>query len=125
MPELVKIQGTVHAILDTSRDNFQKRDVVLVIDEDADPTLYNALEVVYEMVGVVEAMNLKTGDAVVAHVEIRGREWMPPNGGPPRYFNSLSLKKLQTLADSDTFADEAKSENTEEAENDLGDEMPF
>ena len=117
MPELVKIQGTVHAILDTSRGNFQKRDVVLVIDEDADPTLYNALECVYEMVEVVEAMNLQAGDAVVAHVEIRCREWMPPNGDPARYFNSLSLKKLQTLADRDTHENEAKSEDNSE--------MPF
>ena len=106
MPDLVKIHGTVHAILDTSRGNFQKRDVVLVIDEEADPTLYNSLECVFEMVEVVESMNLQTGDAVVAHIEIRGREWMPPNGDPAKYFNSLSLKKLQTLADSDAHQDE-------------------
>ena len=46
------------------------------------------------------------GDAVVAHYSLGGRIW--DGGQEPRCFNSLTLKKLQTLADRDAFQDEAE-----------------
>ena len=107
--------------MEVGQKGFKKRELWLCLDPDAERPQYVCLEATYEMIDVLDGFSV--GDAVVAHYSLGGRIW--DGGQEPRCFNSLSLKKIQTLADRDTYEDEAKSENTEEAENELGDEMPF
>jgi hypothetical protein len=127
MSEMTRIDGTINHIGDTQevgQKGFKKRELWLCLDADAERPQFICLEATFEMIDVLDGFSV--GDAVVAHYALGGRIW--EGGAAPRCFNSLSLKKLQTLADRDEYENEAKSENTEnteETEKNLGDEMPF
>jgi hypothetical protein len=68
------------------------------------------------MIDVLDGFSL--GDAVVAHYVLGGRIWKAGHSSSiarpaePRCFNSLTLKKIQTLADRDAYA--AAAETTDE-----------
>jgi hypothetical protein len=123
MPELTRIDGTINHIGDTQevgQNAFKKRELWLCLDAEAERPQFVCLEATFEMIDVLDD-GFSVGDAVVAHYTLGGRIW--DGGQEPRCFNSLSLKKLQTLADRDTHQDE---ESRFHSENDLGDfEMPF
>jgi hypothetical protein len=107
MPELTRIDGTINRIGETQevgQKGFKKRELWLSIDPDAEHPQFICLEAKFEI--IEELDNFSVGDAVVAHYSLGGRIW--DGGQEPRCFNSLSLKKLQTLADRDTHQDEAE-----------------
>jgi len=113
MPELTRIDGTINHIGDTQevgQNAFKKRELWLCLDPDSERPQYVCLESTFEMIDVLDGFSV--GDAVVAHYVLGGRIWDGGEGRQrspgtlPRCFNSLSLKKLQTLADSDTHQDE-------------------
>jgi len=127
MPELTRVDGTINRIGETQevgQNAFKKRELWLCLDPDSERPQYVCLDATFEMIDVLDG-GFSVGDAVVAHCTLGGRIW--DGGQEPRCFNSLTLKKLQTLADSDTHQDESKSKNTENenAENDLGDDLFF
>jgi len=107
MPELTRIDGTINRIGETQevgQNAFKKRELWLGLDLDSERPQFVCLEATFEMIDVLDGFSL--GDAVVAHYTLGGRIW--DGGAAPRCFNSLSLRKLQTLADSDTHQDEAE-----------------
>jgi hypothetical protein len=116
MPEMTRIDGKIDHIGETQQvgaKGFQKRELWLCLDPEAERPQFVCLEATFEM--IEELDNFSVGEEVVAHYTLGGRIWA--GGQEPRCFNSLSLKKLQTLADRDTFQDEAASEDNNE--------MPF
>ena len=107
MTELTRIDGTINRIGDTQEvgaNAFKKRELWLCLDADSERPQYVCLEGTFEMIDVLDGFSV--GDAVVAHYTLGGRLW--DGGREPRCFNSLTLKKLQTLADRDTHQDEAE-----------------
>ncbi len=107
MPELTRIDGTINRIAETKTisEKFSVREIWLCLDPDAERPQYVCLEATFEkMIDVLD--DFSVGDAVVAHYTLGGRLW--DGGQEPRCFNSLSLKKIQTLADRDTHQDEAE-----------------
>jgi hypothetical protein len=116
MSELTRIDGTINHIGDTQevgQKGFKKRELWLCLDPDSERPQFVCLEATFEMIDVLDGFSV--GDAVVAHYTLGGRIW--DGGAAPRCFNSLSLKKLQTLADRDEFAAESASEDNND--------MPF
>ena len=113
---MTRIDGTINRIGETQevgQKGFKKRELWLGLDLDAERPQYVCLEATFEM--IEELDNFSVGEEVVAHYTLGGRIW--DGGQEPRCFNSLTLKKIQTLADRDTFQDEAASEDNSE--------MPF
>jgi hypothetical protein len=105
MPEMTRIDGTINRIGETQevgQNAFKKRELWLGLDLDSERPQFVCLEATFEMIDVLDGFSL--GDAVVAHYTLGGRIW--DGGAAPRCFNSLSLKKLQTIADADTHQDE-------------------
>ena len=110
------IHGTINHIGDTQEvgaKGFKKRELWLGLDLDSERPQFVCLEATFEMIDVLDGFSL--GDAVVAHYALGGRIW--DGGQEPRCFNSLSLKKLQSITDRDEFAAESASEDNNE--------MPF
>jgi len=114
MPELTRVDGTINRIGDTQevgQNAFKKRELWLCLDAEAERPQFVCLEATFEMIDVLDD-GFSVGDAVVAHYVLGGRIWDGGEGRQrspgtlPRCFNSLSLKKLQTIADSDTHQDE-------------------
>ena len=106
MPEMTRIDGTINRIGDTQEvgaKGFKKRELWLGLDLDSERPQFVCLEATFEMIDALDD-GFSVGDAVVAHYTLGGRIW--DGGQEPRCFNSLSLKKLQTIADSDTHQDE-------------------
>jgi hypothetical protein len=108
MQGTTKVTGTIDTIGEIStfgKNDFRKRELWLCLDPDSERPQFCCLEATFEMIDVLDD-GFSVGDAVVAHYTLGGRIW--DGGQQPRCFNSLTLKKLQTLADADTHQDEAE-----------------
>lgn len=87
----MELKGTIKKIneLQTFASGFQKQDVVILTDEQyPQPVLVEFLSDKTELL-----KNVKEGDSVTAHINIRGREWTNPQG-EVKYFNSITVWKL-------------------------------
>ena len=107
MTELTRIDGTVDRVgpVQTFRNDFRKRELWLCLDAEAERPQFVCLEATYEM--IEELDNFSEGGPVVAHYVLGGRKWENPSGDP-RCFNSLTLRKIQSIVDRDAHESEAE-----------------
>ena len=83
----MELKGTIKHIFDTQtvgNNNFQKREMVLVTDERYPQTV--KIEFVQEKTSLLD--QFKPGDDVTVSINIRGREWVNPEG-KTIYFTSI------------------------------------
>ena len=83
----MEIQGTIKEIKKTETvglNNFEKRDLILVTDEQYPQTL--SIQFVQKMCCVLDGFFV--GEKVSIDVNLKGREYASPNG-EIRYFNTI------------------------------------
>jgi hypothetical protein len=116
----MEVQGTVKTIGETKEfgsKGFRKRDIVVTTDEQYPQHIL--IEFVQDNCGLLDSF--KDGDAVKIGINLRGREWLNPEG-EAKYFNSLQGWRIDPLnADEikNTPVNDAKSVSGKEEEDDL------
>ncbi|MCA6067199.1 DUF3127 domain-containing protein [Chryseobacterium sp. RG1] len=92
----MELQGTVKKIFDaqTFASGFQKREMVILTQEQY-PQPIN-IEFLSDKIGLLD--NLKEGENVKVGINIRGREWVSPQG-ETKYFNSITGWRVEKVFD--------------------------
>lgn len=87
----MELQGTITKINDiqTFASGFQKRDFVLTTEEQYPQPIL--IELLKDKIDLIDAH--KVGDKVTVGINIRGREWISPQGDE-KYFNSITGWKI-------------------------------
>ena len=105
-----KIIGSIHHIGTTQRvsDKFQKREFVIKTD-DKFPQLI-MMQLTQDKCDVID--NLKHGDFIECYYNLRGREWMSPQTGEIKWFNTIECWSVQfaTATSTQNFMDRTQSE---------------
>lgn len=100
----MEVQGKIKLIEETQSfgaSGFRKRNIVLTTEEQYPQDL--ALEFIQDKVDLLDKYNV--GDTVKIHINLRGREWINPEG-VAKYFNSIVGWRIETSTPSNV--DEAK-----------------
>ncbi len=90
----MELKGTIKAILKTEefKNNFKKRNLILTTDEKYPQHV--AIEFLQDKTTLLD--NYKAGEEVNISNNIRGKEWVNPNG-ETKYFNSIVGWKIEKL----------------------------
>lgn len=90
----MELVGTVKKIFDTQTfaSGFQKRELVLLTQEQYPQPI--SIEFLSEKIMLLE--HISEGDQVKIGINIRGREWMNPEG-QVKYFNSITGWRLEKV----------------------------
>lgn len=125
----MELQGTVKKITDvqTFASGFQKREMVILTQEQY-PQPIN-IEFLQDKINLLDS--LKEGENVKVGINIRGREWVSPQG-ETKYFNSITgwrVEKVFDNASEPTQASPSQSASPVSNENpfagDDDDDLPF
>lgn len=92
----MELQGTVKKIteIQTFASGFQKREMVILTQEQY-PQPIN-IEFLSDKINLLD--NVSEGENVKVGINIRGREWVSPQG-ETKYFNSITGWKLDKVLD--------------------------
>ena len=122
----MELQGTVKKIGETQTfaSGFQKAEFVLVTEEQYPQPIL--IEFLQDKIDLLQT--IKEGESVKIGINIRGREWINPQG-EVKYFNSITGWRLEKLS-GDTPKVNDKEKPKEKAENPFADEedqdsLPF
>ena len=99
----MEVQGTIKLIDETKTygsNGFRKREVVLTTDEQYPQHLL--IEFVQDKTDLLN--NYQVGQQVRISVNLRGREWVNPQG-ETKYFNSIQGWRVEALQASDAEGD--------------------
>ncbi len=92
----MEVKGKIKLITDTKTygaNGFRKREVVITTDEQY-PQFIN-IEFVQDKTELLDKFNV--GDEVEVSINIRGREWVSPQG-ETKYFNSLQGWRITKMS---------------------------
>ena len=127
----MNIQGTIKLISETNQvsDKFKKREFVLEFSENPQYPQFIKFELIQENCGLIDSF--KVGEQVDVSFNLRGREWINPQG-QAQYFNTLHAWKITSLAAGNVASPEMAAAGGEPqppnwASNDSNDEdsLPF
>ena len=93
----MEIEGKIKVIGDTKeygKNGFQKRMVVITTEEKYPQDL--SVDFVQDKTDLVN--NFNVGDKVKVGINLRGREWVSPQG-ETKYFNSINAWRIEKLTD--------------------------
>lgn len=125
----MELQGTIKVIGETQTfgsNGFRKREVVVTTDEQYPQTIMT--EFVQDKCDILNSYNV--GDKVSIGINLRGREWVNPEG-ETKYFNSIQGWKISRVEGSSQGTTPPPPEGDFEMadESDLNDEdfddLPF
>lgn len=87
----MELKGTLKRIFDTQTfaSGFQKRECVILTEEQYPQPI--SIELLQDRVDLLD--KFREGDSVVMGINIRGREWVNPQG-ETKYFNSITAWKV-------------------------------
>lgn len=94
----MKLTGTIKLITERQEfgtNGFYKRDLILVIDENSDYPQPICIELHKEK---GDNLNFTEGEQVEVSINLRGREWINPQG-ETKYFNSITAWKIEKAGD--------------------------
>lgn len=112
----IKIKGETQTF---GAKGFAKRELVVTTDEQYPQMIM--IEFVQDKCDLLDPYNV--GDNVKVSINIRGREWVNPEG-VAKYFNSLQGWRIEKLEDAQEEAQEVfPSETT--IDNGVDDNLPF
>lgn len=108
----MELQGTVKKITDvqTFASGFQKREMVILTQEQY-PQPIN-IEFLQDKINLLDA--LKEGENVKVGINIRGREWVSPQG-ETKYFNSITGWRVEKVFDNGTGAEPTQASSQQSA----------
>lgn len=127
----MELQGTVKKIFDiqTFPSGFQKREMILLTQEQYPQPI--SIEFLSEKISLLDT--LSEGEEVKVGINIRGREWINPQG-ETKYFNSITAWRLEKVQGGNTSsmptqpmetATTPKSESDSNIFDDEDDDLPF
>ena len=118
----MQVSGKIKLINDTQTfgSGFRKREVVITTDEQYPQMLM--IEFVQDKVDILEAY--KVGQDVTISINLRGREWINPEG-VAKYFNSITGWRIEATAPAAGGEAPATFETTSIAQNEEPDDLPF
>lgn len=92
----MNLQGTIRKIEDTQtfKSDFKKRNVILTTDDKYPQHV--AIEFLQDKTSILDSYS--TGDQVKIAINIRGKEWINPEG-VTKYFNSIVGWRIEKLND--------------------------
>lgn len=94
----MEVKGTIKSIGQTEsfgKSDFKKRELVLTTDEQYPQTIL--VEFVQDKCPILD--KYKVGQQVSIGINLRGREWVNPQG-ETKYFNSIQGWKIESVQDS-------------------------
>ena len=93
----MQLTGTLKEIRDTQQisEKFQKREFVLVTNEQYPQFI--SMELQGDKCDIIDSYGI--GEEVVCDINLRGREWVNPQG-ETKYFNTIVAWKIQRPANS-------------------------
>ena len=112
----MELTGTVKVIGETDQvsDKFKKRELVITTNENPTYPQHISVQATQDKVAMFD--NLRVGQIVHCSINLRGREWVSPQG-VTKYFNTIECWKL--IADNDGTAPPQQSSGVVE------DGLPF
>ena len=123
----MEIKGTIKVLGETEQitQKFKKREIVLEDNSGTYPNFYPC-QLTQDKCDL--ANDFAVGDNVVAGINLRGREWINPEG-KAKYFNSIEIWRMdkEVVQESNNQASGIDKQFQEEAIKDLqrDDDMPF
>jgi translation initiation factor IF-3 len=115
----MEIQGKLHKKYDTQQvsEKFAKREFVVIYSDNPLHPQFVKFECTQDRCGMVDALN--EGDEVKVVFNLRGREYVSPQG-EKKYFTSLEAWKIDKVAgDPNAKAEPRSIEQLSEASGDL------
>jgi len=121
----MQVTGKIKLINETQTfgsSGFRKREVVVTTDEQYPQMLM--IEFVQDKVDILD--NYNVGQDVTISINLRGREWINPEG-VAKYFNSITGWRIEATAPAAAQGAEAPAtfETTSIAQNEEPDDLPF
>jgi len=122
----LELKGTIKKIGDiqTFASGFQKREFVLLTSEQFPQPIM--IELLQDKVDIIDPF--KVGDEVEIGINLRGRQWSPPNGAEDKYFNTILAWKITRPANTNNNIPQGTPEQAFEnpfAEDSDDDSLPF
>ncbi len=116
------IKGKVHEVSPTQQvtESMKKREVIIEYIENPQYPEYLKFEAIQDRCNLLD--NVRVGDNVEVHFNLRGRPWTDKTG-KKSYFNSLQLWKINILAASSSTAEYAPPVDINSAP--VDDDLPF
>lgn len=92
----MEITGQIQSIGETQRvsDRFQKRDFIIVTDQNTDYPQYIPLEFQQDKCDIIDAYEV--GQEVIVNFNLKGRQWQDQQGRT-KTFVTLAAWKIQPL----------------------------
>lgn len=111
----MELTGTIKEVKETKQvsASFKKRELLITTDEQYKQHIL--VEFDQDKCDILD--NYKTGDYVKVSINLRGREWVNPQG-ETKYFNSIQGWRIKNMQNEDV----QHKQNTPETE---GDDLPF
>src|SRR5690554_5678458 len=112
----MELKGKIKKIFETQtfQSGFQKKEIVVTTDEQYPQDIL--IEFYQDKIALLDPLNV--GDEVKVHINIRGKEWVNPEG-EAKYFNSINGWRIERGS---TAAPEPAPEPVEEKKED---DLPF
>ncbi len=90
------VTGIVKVKFDTVQvsEKFKKREFVLTLEASSPYPQQVSFQLVQDKVGLIDSFN--TGDEVKVHFNLKGREWVSPQG-ETKYFNTIDAWKIERV----------------------------
>lgn len=125
----MEVQGRIKLVGETQTfgsNGFRKREVVITTEEQYPQHL--AIEFVQDKTDLLD--NFNVGDVVKVSINLRGREWISPQG-ETKYFNSIQGWRIEKLNPAEGNSDmppvppAEAFEPVDELDDDDHDDLPF
>lgn len=125
----MEVQGRIKLVGETQTfgsNGFRKREVVITTEEQYPQHL--AIEFVQDKTDLLD--NFTVGDVVKVSINLRGREWISPQG-ETKYFNSIQGWRIEKLNPAEGNSDmppvppAEAFEPVDELDSDDHDDLPF
>lgn len=122
----MEVVGKIKMIGDvqTFNNSFKKREVVVTTDEQYPQML--SIEFIQDKVDLVN--NYKPGQQVKISINLRGREWISPQG-EAKYFNTIQGWRIENLAQTppsqNNLPPVEQFETTDDFMDEEPDDLPF
>jgi hypothetical protein len=109
----MEVTGIIKAKFDTIvvSDRFKKRDFVLTIEPSSPYPQHVSFQLVQDKVSLID--NLKVGDEIKVLFNLKGREWVSPQG-ETKYFNTIDAWRIEKVGagSSSSSSSSSQAENT-------------
>lgn len=116
----MELEGTIKKIFDlqTFQSGFQKKEILITTEEQYPQDIL--IQFLQDKANLLDSFNV--GDEVKISINIRGKEWISPDG-VTKYFNSITGWKIEKLTEKKASNHAATENYNSHDQND--DDLPF